>query len=310
MAKQLDLSIIIVNFNTQKITKECIESIVLHTRGISYEIIVVDNASTDGSVAMLKSLKNNISGLRLILNKDNLGFGKGNNAGFKISKGNFVLLLNTDTKIRGNVLSEMVSWMRSHKEVGISSCALRFKDGSVQGTGGYFPTLSKVFAWMFFIEDLPLIDRLIKPFHPMHGQSPFYRGEGMFSDEKEVDWMTGAFFLIRKEVLEQVGHIDEDYFMYTEEVDFCFRAKKKGWKVWYLPKWKIIHYGGASSTSEFPILSEYKGIKIFYKKHMPAWQYPILRIFLKAGAAMRIILFGVLKGKEAMVTYAKALQQA
>lgn len=308
--KGCDLSIIIVNFNTKEITRECIESIIEKTSGLNYEIIVIDNASSDGSVQTLKDLTKSLPNLRLILNKDNLGFGKGNNQGFKIAKGEFILLLNTDTKILDNVLGEMVIWMRNHPKVGVSSCALKNKDGSVQGTGGYFPHLTKVFAWMFFLEDLPILDKLIKPFHPMHGQSPFYKGEGLFKIELERDWLTGAFFLMRRKVYEQVGLIDKDYFMYTEEVDYCYRVKKLGWKVWYLPRWKIIHYGGASSTREFPILSEYKGIKTFYRKHKPEWQTPLLRLFLKMGAFIRIFLFGALKGKEAAVTYVKAFSEA
>ncbi len=310
MKNKLDLSIIIVNFNTKKITRECIESLIKTTKNISYEIIVVDNASDDGSVEALNKLKTRNSNLGLILNKKNLGFGKGNNQGLKVAKGRYLLLLNTDTMFSSNVLGEMVSWMDNHEMVGAASCALKNRDGSLQGTGGYFPHLFKIFAWMFFLEDIPLLDRLIRPFHPMHGQSPFYKGEGQFKTAHEKDWLTGAFFLIRKEVVDEIGYIAEDYFMYTEEVDYCYRIKQKGWKIWYLPKWSIVHYGGASSTAEFPILSEYKGIKIFYKKHKPSWQTPVLRMFLKSGAFLRIILFGILKGKEAAKTYAKAFKEA
>ena len=115
---------------------------------------------------------------------------------------------------------------------------------------------------------------------------------------------------MKREVIKDVGYFDKDYFMYTEEVDYCFRAKEKGWKVWYLPKWSIIHYGGASSTREFPILSEYKGVKTFYRKHMPSWQYPVLRFLLKFGAFLRIFILGLLKGSEAAKTYAKAFISA
>jgi GT2 family glycosyltransferase len=144
----------------------------------------------------------------------------------------------------------------------------------------------------------------------MHSQSPFYKGESMFKKESERDWVTGAFFLVRKEVIQDIGFFDENYFMYTEEVDFAFRAKKKGWKVWYLPKWSITHYGGASSTKEYAILSEYKGVKTFYRKNMPSWQYLPLRLLLKKGAFLRIFIMGILKGPEAAKTYAKAFVSA
>jgi len=305
----IDLSIIIISYNTKKLTLECINSIIRNTHGISYEIIMVDNASDDGSVKAVEKLSLKFP-IRVISNSENVGFGQGNNQGMKIEKGRYILLLNTDTLIKGNLLCEMVNWMDKNKEVGISSCALKNKDGSIQGTGGYFPTLFRVFAWMTFLEDLPGIDYIIKPFHPMHGQSPFYKAEGFFKKTSERDWITGAYLLMRKEVVNDIGYFDHDYFMYTEEVDYCFRAKEKGWKVWYLPKWSIIHYGGASSTKEFPILSEFRGIKTFYKKHMTSWEFWVLRLLLKLGSLLRIFVLGILKGSEAVKTYAKAFQIA
>lgn len=305
----MDLSIIIINFNTVSITKECLDSIRKNTKGITYEIIVVDNASTDGSKDMLKKYSRRF-GIKVIMNKINRGFGPGNNQGIKISKGDFILLLNTDTIIHDEVLSKMCSFLKGNKKIGIATCALRNKDGSLQGSGGYFPTLFKVIAWMFFLEDVPLLDSLIKPFHPVHGQSPFYKGTNIFTKKHQQDWVTGAFMMIRRKVCKQIGSFDEDYFMYTEEVDYCWRAKKAGWEVWYEPSFSITHLGGASSTAEFPILSEYKGIKMFYKKHQSIWQFWLLRFFLKIGALLRIFLFGILKGREAVKTYAKALEIA
>lgn len=305
----MDISIIIISFNTKELTLNCIDSIVKNTKGVEYEVIVVDNASEDGSVEALKKLEEKIGNLKIIENKKNVGFGPANNQGMKEAEGEFILLLNSDTIISYNLLSEMTEWMRDNEKVGVATCALRNKDGSLQGTGGYFPTLTKVFAWMFFIDDLPLIDRLIKPFHPMHAQS-FYKGTSQFKEKSERDWITGAFALMRREVVEQVGYFDEDYFMYTEEVDLCYRVKNAGWEVWYLPKWSITHLGGASSTKEFPILSEYDGIKLFYKKHMPKWQYPVVRFFLKLGALARIFLFGTIKGKGAAKTYVEAFRKA
>jgi hypothetical protein len=116
--------------------------------------------------------------------------------------------------------------------------------------------------------------------------------------------------LIRKQVIGQIGYFDEDYFMYTEETDLCYRAKKAGWKVYYLPQWEITHYGGASGESWGHVIPEYKGVKLFYKKHYPSWQYPFLRLFLKIGALWRIFVVGALKGKEAAKVYAKAFKIA
>jgi GT2 family glycosyltransferase len=260
-------------------------------------------------VELLRSLARKYP-IRIIANKNNAGFGIANNQGAKIAKGKYLLFLNSDTLLKKNVLGEMVLWTNKNPKVGVSTCALRNLDGSLQGTGGYFPNLFKVFAWMFFLEDIPFVDRLIKPFHPMHPQSPLYKGEGFFKKAHQRDWVTGAFLLTRKDIFDEAGGFDEDYFMYTEEVDLCWRIKKKGWQVWFLPKWNIVHLGGASSTSEFPILSEYKGVKLFYKKNKPAWQMPLVRLFLKGGAALRIPIYGLIKGKEAAITYAKAFKAA
>jgi GT2 family glycosyltransferase len=117
--------------------------------------------------------------------------------------------------------------------------------------------------------------------------------------------------MTRREVLRAVDTWDESYFMYFEEIDLCYRIKRLGLETWFLPKWNIIHYGGASSkTSEFSLLSEYKGIKSFYKKFYPSWQYPILRLLLKIGALGRIMLFGILEGRESAKIYAKAFRIA
>ena len=303
----MDLSIIIVSFNTKKLTKETIDSVVDKTKRISYDFIVIDNDSKDGSVEMLEKLSKNLP-LKLIKNKDNVGFGVANNQGMKIAKGKYILLLNSDTKVLDNTLGEMVLWMSENKKVGISTCALLNKDETLQGTGGYFPTLGKVFSWMFFLENIPFLSKLIKPYHPMHSQSPFYKGEDFFKKAHQRDWVTGAFFLVRRQAFDDTGYFDKDYFMYVEEVDYCFRAKEKGWQVWFLPEWSIIHYGGASGTSEFSLLSEYKGIVVFYKKHMPKWQFPLLRLFLKSGAVLRFILFGLIKGVGTAKIYAKAFR--
>ena len=296
-----DLSIIIVSFNTEKLTKECIETVIKNTKGISYEFLVMDNISKDGSVEMLRGLAKKLP-LTLIENKENIGFGAGNNQGMKKAVGRYLLLLNSDTFVKDNTLGEMVKWMDENPKVGISSCALKNKDGSLQGTGGYFPNLFRVFCWMFFIEDIPYLSKLIKPYHPMHPNSPFYKGEEFFRKAEARDWLTGAFMLFRKEVLDDVGYFDKDYFMYVEEIDYAYRAKKKGWQVWFLPKWSITHYGGASGTSEFATLSEYKSLKVFYGKHYPKWQLPLLRLFLKLGSLPRLLFnFKI---------YAKAFREA
>lgn len=303
MGMVFDLSIIIVSFNTKELVLSAVGSIKKNTKGITLEIIVVDNASTDGSPEAIS----NLDGVKLINNKNNIGFAGANNQGIRIAKGRYVLLLNSDTIISDNLLKEMVLWMDRKPKAGIATCSLKNKNGSIQGTGGFFPTLPRVFSWMT-IQDLPFVDRLIKPFHPARPKS--FAGETEFyKRQRELDWITGAFMLIRKDVFEKAGLFDEDYFMYAEDVDFCYRVKKQDWKIWYLPQWSIIHYGGASGSTRLSVLSEFEGLKKFYKKYYPKWQYPVLRILLKIGSLGRIMLFGILEGPDSAKIYASAFRE-
>ena len=177
----MDLSIIIVSFNTKKLLTSCIKSIQEYTKGINFEIIVVDNDSKDGSSEAAKNL-----GATVIKNSKNLGFAGANNQGFKISRGRYVLFLNSDTEIHDNVLGEITNWMDLNPKAGIATCGLKNKDGSLQATGGYFPTLSRVFSWMT-IQDLPFVDSIIKPFHPYHSKSLFFKGDSFYKTKKEGD---------------------------------------------------------------------------------------------------------------------------
>jgi hypothetical protein len=297
-------SIVILNYNTKEITENCVKSVIKNTKKIDYEIILIDNGSTDGSQSVLGKLAAKNSRIKFIKNKKNLGFAKGNNVGIKKAKGEYVLLLNSDTIVNSNAIGKMSSWMDRHISVGVSTCKLLNEDGTIQGTGGYFPNLLRVFSWMS-VEDIPGVEKLVKPFHPHRGKS-FYKNSSFYKKQHEVDWVTGAFMFVRKQVFEEVGRIDEDYFMYTEDTDFCFRAKQAGWKIVYLPKWSIIHLGGKSSNSEFPIVSEFKSVKVFYQKHYPKWQLPLLTAFLKMGALLRMVVFAILMRKEGVKTYAKA----
>ncbi len=302
---KMDLSIIIVSFNTKQLLGSCIKSIQKYTKNINYEIIVVDNDSKDDSSTSAKKL-----GAVVLENKENVGFGRANNQGLKISKGKYILFLNSDTEVHDNVLGEITNWMEARKNAGVVTSGLKNRDGSIQATGGYFPTLPRVFSWMI-IQDLPFVDSIIKPFHPFHSKSLFSKGDSFYRQRKQLDWVTGAFLFTRREILEKVGGWDEKFFMYVEEVDLCYRIKALSFQVWYLPQWKITHLGGASSkTSEFSLISEYEGIKKFYKKHYPKWQYSILRFFLKIGALGRVVVFGLLEGRETAKTYAKAFRVA
>ena len=302
----MDLSVIVVSYNTKALLKDCLKSVEDQTRGISFEVFVVDNASTDGSSQMVKRF---FPKVKILENQENLGFAAGNNKALYKSSGRFLLLLNSDTKLIENSLEKMVSFMEKNKKIGISSCQLINPDGSVQASGGFFPNFLRIFTWMFFLDDLPFVSSLIKPFHP-HVPS-FYLKQKWFEEDHSQDWVTGAFFLMSREVFKKIGGLDEKFFMYAEEMEFCYRAKKAGFEVNYTPRTKIIHLGGGSGGSENAIFGEFMGLKYFFDKHCPHWQTSFLRFLLKLGALLRFLIFGIM-GEVAFPkrkAYAKVLRK-
>lgn len=306
MQKTIDLSIVVIS-SKMDFLEGCFNSATNALKGVEHEIILVDNVSADDISAKVKKM---FPQVKVIRREKNGGFGENNNMGMKIAKGRYVLLLNDDTKIIDkNIFKEMIKWMDEHPKVGIATCALVNPDlKTYQGSGGSFPTLPKVFAWMFFLDDIPIIDNLIKPYHPLHGFSPIHTNEDYFKKAHRQDWLTGAYNLMRKEAMLQAGYFDEDFFLYVEEVELAYRFYKKGWEAWYLPQWKTLHYGMSTNGSEKATVMEMQNLKLFYKKHYPIWQIPILTILLKIGALMRIIIFGILKGGDIAKIYAKAFR--
>ncbi len=302
--ENIDLSIVIVSTNIEDLLRKCLKSVFKATKGLNCEVIDVDNASSDNTPNMIAK---EFPQVKLIRKETNRGFGENNNFGMRIAKGRYVLLLNSDTEIIDTeIFKSMVEWMDNHPKVGLSSCALLNSDRkTLQGSGGYFPTLFRVFAWMTFLDDVPGVDKLMKPYHPLHAGSPFYKNEDYYKKPQQQDWVTGAYFLMRKEAMDEAGIFDEDFFLYVEEVELAYRFMKNGWESWYLPKWKIVHYGQMTNGSERATIFEMQNLKLFYKKHYPLWQLPILTLTLKLGAALRIVFYSLTNPKVAKI-YAKA----
>jgi len=280
------LSIIIVSFNTSKLTQDCLQSIRRDKglKDISYEIIVIDNASTDTSVSMLKKQKD----IQLILNRQNLGFAKANNQGIKIARGNYLLFLNSDTVILHSAISQSLNWLAAHPEAHGCTAQLLNPDKSIQPSGGYFPNLLNVFAWSTGLDDLPLVNKIIKPFHP---HPPwFYTRDSFYQSDHPQDWLTGAYFLVRASIVKETKGFDENYFMYGEEMEWQYRMHLKlpHSQLWYLVGPQIIHFGGASAVSKSdPLLNEYRGVLAFFKKHRPPWQSKFVKKILQLNAFLR-----------------------
>jgi len=296
----MQLSIIIPSYNTKNLLKECLASIFVETGEVKFEVIVVDNHSQDGSGEMVKK---EFPQVKLISLKKNVGFGKANNLGVKKAQGEWLLFLNSDTQIMNRAIDEIFREVSSDKFQATSlvvGCQLLNPDGTIQPSVGFFPNLGRVGATMFFLDDLPFFKRWLKPYQ----QDDI----GFYHRQQEVDWVTGAFLLVKKKDFEEISGFDERIFMYAEEVDLCYRLKQKGAKVLYLPMGKITHHKGASSLDGFEaaVIGEYKGLINFFKKHRPPWQLAFLRVGLALGALLRIGLFGIIDGRKRQI-YEKAL---
>ncbi|NQU83245.1 MAG: glycosyltransferase family 2 protein [Parcubacteria group bacterium] len=230
----MDLSIIIVSWNTRELLKKCLTSIYSETKDISFEVFVVDNNSSDETVGMVKK---EFSQVKLIANKNNLGFAKANNQAIKESRGEFVILLNPDTELISNSLAQMLEFMRQDQRVGVLGPKLLNPNKTWQPSTRRFPN---------FLNQFVILLKLPHIFPNLKVYKNYLMKDFDGQSEREVDQVMGAAFMIRREVIEKVGMLDERYFIWFEEVDYCKMAKDAGWKVYYIPFVEVVHYGGES----------------------------------------------------------------
>ena len=218
--------------------RQCLLSIDSAARAVDHEVLVIDNASQDGSQDMVRW---EFPAARLFVNEVNAGFAAGSNLAIRNSTGRYMLLLNSDTVVMPGTLKTMMSFLDEHPQTGIIGCKLIFPDGSAQLSYRRFPSLT----WDYFRTIL-----LAKAYHHIapirRTLEPFVHGDGP-SDRRSVDWVSGACLMTRREVFDQIGLLDERFFMFCEEIDWCYRARKAGWDIHYLPDVSVIHYGGESS---------------------------------------------------------------
>lgn len=279
-------SIIVVSFNTKDITINCLNSIYQHTKGIPFEIVLVENGSTDGSVMALKKYAKSKANIRFIDLKKNLGFGLGNNAGADVATGEYLVLLNSDTLFTYNILKNIAQKITKLKNLGVYSCKLLNSDLTTQGSGGYFPTLFNVFAWQFFIDDLPFVGKKIKSFHPQIKS---------YNDKTKLEWVTGAFVVIPRVLFDRAGGFDKNIFMYTEEMELMYRISQMGYASYYDNSNSLIHLGGSSGGSFLALTSEIRYMIYFFKKHKPKWQLPFVKLIFFVGSLLRLLIFGIIK---------------
>lgn len=284
----MDISFIIVSFNTEKILDDCLTSIysTLSQKSLSYEIIVIDNVSTDGTRAMLKKKYPQVV---TILNDENVGFGRANNQGIRKAKGEYVVLINSDTISLPGSLNKLYTFSKEHPNDFIGPKLLN-TDKSPQTSCGYFFTLPVVFASLFLKGD---VNGLIR-------WSPI--------ESKKVDWVSGACIMGARSVFMQDLLFDEKIFMYMEEIDLLMRARSTGHNTYFYHESEIIHIGGGSSKNKRtgPVLNIYKGLLYVYQKHYSPISMSILKVFLRAKAVISVII-GYLVGSDYLKkTYVEA----
>jgi len=251
----VNLSIIIVNLNTASLLLEAIAALPAACRGMIYETIVVDNGSTDNSPALVRE---RFPYTRLIVNDQNVGFARANNQAIRLAHAESILLLNSDTRAEPDSIAELVRFMREHPRAGIVGPRLVNADGTFQGSAADFPTVVG--------ESLLLLGSAARR---LRGPTFPYRALPADLSPRRVGWVSGACLLIRRAVIEQIGHLDEGYFMYTEETDWCYRATRAGWEVWWAPGPAVIHLGGATAQQSLSLKRrQIYGSKVrFFRKH-------------------------------------------
>lgn len=263
------LSIIILSYNTADITKECINSIT-KSINIDAEVIVVDNGSSDNSVKMLQQFKISNFKFKIILNDTNLGYPKGNNQGLKYAVGKYILFLNSDVIIKKINFKQLLRYFDSRPDVGVLTVKVALPNGEIDPASHRgFPTIWNSFCYFMKLEKLfgkvPVLNKMFGGYHLINFD---------LQTIHEIDSPTGAFYLTRKSVLDEVGGFDESFFMYGEDLDLSFRIKELGLKVLYYPLYKVVHLKYASGLNHTDNKNRlqiknhfYNAMKVFYRKH-------------------------------------------
>lgn len=265
-----DLSVVIVNWNLKDYLLEAVTSVLDSVKRHRFEILVVDNASTDGSA---DAVRRQFPEVRLVENRENVGFGQGNNLGFEIAHGRYFLLLNNDARLLPGAADHLVDYADGNPEIGICGGQLLNPDGSNQNSFDNFPSLATELL------NKSVLRRLFPARFPSKLQS--------ISAPRDVEVVIGAMMLIRSEVISSVGGFDPGYFMFLEETDLCFRVKNAGHRVMQLPEAKAIHHQGTSSVRRLPGLSRIEYYRSLYR-YFRKWRSPAVSTLLKAGCFLKL----------------------
>lgn len=292
---KFDVSIVIVSFNTKELTVACVKSIRKTVKRSSYEIIVVDNDSHDDSIKVLGELRSQEEiPLILIENRKNYGFSKANNIGVRKASGRYILFLNSDTIVYEKTIDGMCEFMDRNKEVGASTCFVRLPSGRLDDASHRgFPTPWRALSHFLYLSKI-------------FSKSKMFSGYNMtylsLDARHEIDALAGAFMIVRRKAGEEVGWWDEDFFWYGEDLDFCYRLKERGWKIYFVPDFEILHYKGASGglkkeskhittaskeTRARALNARFAAMRIFYDKHYKNKYPSFLRKIVLLGISLK-----------------------
>jgi hypothetical protein len=269
-----ELTIIVVNWNTRDLLGDCLASIDATAAGVDAEVVVVDNASSDGSPAMVRE---RFPQVQLIANAENTGFAFANNQAAHRSRAEYLLLLNSDARLQPGAVQALLAAAAPQPRVGAVGAQLRNVDDTFQASHAAFPTLASEFL------TLSGLGRVL------HGQwYPSY-GPDEQRGARAVEWVSGACLLVRRAAFEAVGGFDEGYFVYAEEMDLCYRLRRAGWEVRYQPAARVVHVGGATSRRDWARFERhlYQGRVRFFRKHYGDLAAAVLKLELYAFTAVK-----------------------
>lgn len=338
------LSIIITSYNTQELLLQTLESVFNELDSSALlrhesDVWVVDNHSSDTSVAAIKKLQREraalgtaakpIPPLNLIANAKNLGFAIANNQAIRKTQSQFVLLLNSDTIVRKGAIEQLVRTFLAHPiddstsglgsrqgrldRLGVLAANLFNPDGSFQPQGGSFPTLFSLGTHMLMLDDIPVIGRMMPSTQHTGLRASLSYQEPAAQNHFPVearDWVGGTAMMIRRQVFEEIGFLDESIFMYGEDVEFCLRARHHHWDIGLSPFALIEHLGSASSSSANAIIGECRGYIYIWSKHKPLWQLPFAKALIWWGAVLRRVIFGtIIKQPARARAYSRVLSE-
>jgi GT2 family glycosyltransferase len=277
----IDLSVVIVSWNTRAVLRNCLTSVLRHLGTLSAEVIVIDNGSSDHSARMIA---HEFPHVRLIANDTNRGFAAANNQGLRIARGRHVLLLNPDTVVIGDVLPKTLDWARAHPDAGVVGCQVMESPTAVQRTCFRFPSPLNTFLWVTGLSALLPVSRIA-------GRAAY--GPWRRDRERDVDVVSGMFMLVRREAIEQVGPMDEHYFVFAEEADWCRRFRDAGWRCVFAPVGRILHVDGGSKSTEQADIRMYvqmqKSVLRFHRKHLGVVRWWLAKTLFAVSMSARAV---------------------